>query len=70
MLGVIVQHSVEIVTFISWLSPVLYQPQIRRLIRPIASAQVAVCASVLKGQYANFGETTVYYTKRPTADSP
>ena len=31
MLGVIVQHSVEIVTFISWLSLALYQPQIRHL---------------------------------------
>ena len=31
MLGVIVQHSAEIVTFISWLSLALYQPQIRHL---------------------------------------
>ncbi|MGQ9600021.1 MAG: hypothetical protein ACUVWZ_11470 [Anaerolineae bacterium] len=30
-----------------------------RALAPSASAQVAVCASVLKGRYANFGEPTV-----------
>ncbi|MBN1937155.1 MAG: hypothetical protein JW934_21025 [Anaerolineae bacterium] len=43
MLGVIVQHSVDIVTFISWLSPALYQPQIRHLIRLVDA--LLVCDS-------------------------
>jgi len=51
MLGVIVQHSVEIVTFISWLSPVLYQPQIRHLIQLVDALLVCDSRKTLTNLY-------------------
>ena len=51
MLGVIVQHSVEIVTFISWLSPALYQPQIRHLIRLVDALLVCDSQKTLTNLY-------------------
>jgi hypothetical protein len=51
MLGVIVQHSVEIVTFISWLSPALYQPQIRHLIQLVDALLVCDSHKTLTNLY-------------------
>ena len=51
MLGVIVQHSIEIVTFISWLSPALYQPQIRHLIRLVDALLVCDSKKTLTNLY-------------------
>ena len=51
MLGVIVQHSVEIVTFISWLSLALYQPQIRHLIQLVDALLVCDSHKTLTNLY-------------------
>ena len=51
MLGVIVQHSVEIVTFISWLSLALYQPQIRHLIQLVDALLVCDSRKTLTNLY-------------------
>lgn len=51
MLGVIVQHSIEIVTFISWLSPALYQSQIRHLIRLVDALLVCDSKKTLTNLY-------------------
>jgi len=51
MLGVIVQHSVEIVTFISWLSPALYQPQMRHLIQLVDALLVCDSRKTLTNLY-------------------
>jgi len=50
MLGVIVQHSIEMVTFISWL-PALYQPQIRHLIRLVDALLVCDSQKMLTNLY-------------------
>jgi hypothetical protein len=51
MLGVIVQHPVEIVTFISWLSLALYQPQIRHLIQLVDALLVCDSHKTLTNLY-------------------
>jgi hypothetical protein len=51
MLGVIVQHPVEIVTFISWLSLALYQPQIRHLIQLVDALLVCDSRKTLTNLY-------------------
>jgi len=51
MLGVIVQHSVEIVTFISWLSLALYQPQIRHLTQLVDALLVCDSRKTLTNLY-------------------
>jgi hypothetical protein len=51
MLGVIVQHSVEIVTFISWLSLALYQPQMRHLIQLVDALLVCDSRKTLTNLY-------------------
>lgn len=56
MLGVIAQHSVEIITFISWLSPALYQPQIRHLIRLVDALLVCDSRKTLTNLYRQLAD--------------
>lgn len=51
MLGVMVQQSVEIVTFISWLSLALYQPQIRHLTQLVDALLVCNSRKTLTNLY-------------------